>query len=166
MGFRLLTKYYDSSANFADPCSFNDGDDSSVKREKDSSVLSKSESSRIFHEVVNLIAGFFPSVTSDSPSSSPGSIPWLDVVSVPQQHDPRVFLTLFKKLAALSKEVSEHFQTTAQGKTTTSSALPGWGDIYRLSDRPDFHKAPKLNEFFAPTGEDPRFLAHNSVVSR
>ena len=58
----LARGYFDSSAgtsyvNFADPCSFHDGDDSSTKGEKDSPALGKSDSSQIFHKEVNLIVG-------------------------------------------------------------------------------------------------------------
>ena len=109
----------------------------------------KRESSQIFHEVVNLIVGFFPRANLDSPSSSTESFPWLNFVNVPQQRDPLVFLTLFEKLVAVSKEISEQFQKAVQGKKKTSSALPGWGNVYQLSNLPDFHKALKLNESFS-----------------
>ena len=69
-------------------------------------------------------------------------------MNVPQQRDPRIFLTLFKKLATGSKEVLERFQKAALGKKTLS-VLPAWGDVYLLSSLPDFHKAPKLNESFS-----------------
>ena len=49
-----------SYADFVDPCFFRDGDGSSTKGEEDSPALGKSKSSKIFHEVVNLIVGFFP----------------------------------------------------------------------------------------------------------
>ena len=86
--------------------------------------------------------GFFPRAKLDSPSSLTGLFPWLKVVSMAQQCDPWVFLSLFEKLAAVSKEVSERFQKAAQGKKKTLSALLGWGDVYRLSDHPDSHKVP------------------------
>ena len=82
----------------------------------------------------------------DSPSSSTESFPWLDIVNVPQQLDLRIFLTLFENLTAVSKEVLERFQKAALGKKKTSSALLGWGDVYRLSNLPEFHKVPKHNE--------------------
>ena len=134
-----------SGADFADPCAFCDCDDSSMKGEKDSPALGKSKSSKIFHRVVNLIMGFFPRAKSASPSSSSECFPWLDVVNMSQQGDPHIFLTLFEKLAAVSKEVSEKFRKEADGKKTTSSALPTWGDVYRLSNLPEFHEALKVS---------------------
>ena len=94
--------------------------------EKDSPALGKSESSKIFHEVVNLIIGFFPHAKLDSPSSSTESFPWRNVVNMAQQCDPCIFLTLFKWSAAVSKEVSEKFKKAADGKKTLS-ALPCLG---------------------------------------
>ena len=75
--------------------------------------------------------------------------PWLDIVNVAQQCDPRIFLTLFEKLVAVLKEVFEKFRKAAGGKKKTSSALLTWGDVYRLSNLPEFHKVPKLNESFS-----------------
>ena len=120
----------------------------STKGEKDSPALGKGESSKSFHEMVNLITGFFPCAKLDSPSSSLESFPWLDVVNVFQRRGPRIFLTLFEKLEAVSKEVFEKFRKATDGRKT-SSALPTWGDVYRLSNLPEFHKAPKLNESFS-----------------
>ena len=72
-----MRDYFDSSAgtsyaSFVDPCSFHD-DDASTKGEKDSPALGRGES-RIFHEVVNLIVGFFPCAKLDSPSSLTGVV--------------------------------------------------------------------------------------------
>ena len=99
--------------------------------------------------MVNLTIGFFPHAKLDSPSLATESFLWLDVINVPQQRNPRIFLTLFDKLAVVSKEVLERFQKAALGKKKTSSALPGWGDVYRLSNLPEFHKASKLSESFS-----------------
>ena len=99
----------------------------------------------------------------DFPSSSTESFPWLDFVNVPQQLDLRIFLTLFENLAAVSKEVLERFQKAALGKKKTSSALPGWGDVYRLSNLPEFHKAPKLNESFSRLLE--KTLSSSSTIA-
>ena len=129
-----------SYANFVGPCAFLDGDDSSTKGEKESPALGKSESSKIFHEVVNLIIGFFPRAKLD---------PWLNVVNMAQQRGPRIFLTLFEKLATVSKEVLEKFCKAADDDKKTSLALRTWGDVYRLSNLPDFYKVPKLNESFS-----------------
>ena len=137
-----------SDADFSDPCYFRDCDDSSPKGEKESPALGKGESSKIFHEVVNLITGFFPRAKSDSLFSSLESFLWLDVVNISQQRDPRIFLTLFDKFTAVSKEVFEKFRKAADNNKKTSSALPAWGDVYRLSNFP-FHKAPKINENFS-----------------
>ena len=45
-------------------------------------------------------------------------------------------------MSALSKQVNEKFQKTADEKKKTSSAPPRWGDVYRLGD------LPKLSEIF------------------
>ena len=138
-----------SGADFSDPCYFCDCDDSLTKGKKESPALVKGESSKIFHKVVNLMTGFFPHAKSDSSSSSSESFPWLDVVNVSQQCHPCIFLTLFEKLAAVSKEVFEKFCKAADIKKRTLSAFPAWGDVYHLSNLPEFHKAPELNECFS-----------------
>ena len=51
---------------------------------------------------------------------------------------------------AVLKEVLEKFWKATDKKKKTSSALPTWGDIYRLRVLPEFHKAPKLDESFSP----------------
>ena len=126
---------------------YHDFDDSSEKGE---SALGKAAFSRVFHEVVTLIAGFFPRVKPPSCSSSSLSeelIPWEDICGPSSGRDPRIFLSLFDKMSALLKQVNEKFQKAVDEKKT-SSALPRWGNVYRLWDLPDFHEAPKLNESF------------------
>ena len=124
-------------------------DDSSVKGEKGEAALGKADFSRAFHEVVTLITGFFPHATPSSSSSCVGSFPWMDICGTSLSRDPRIFLSLFDKLSVLSKAVNEKFRKTADEKQKTSTALLHWGDVYRLGDKPDFHKAPKVNESFS-----------------
>ena len=95
-----------SGATYSDPCSFCDVDDLSAMGEKESPALGKGESSKILHEVVNLITSFFPYSKSTSPASSSVSFPWLDVLGASWQCDPRIFLTLFEKLPAVSRRRS------------------------------------------------------------
>ena len=99
-----------SGATYSDPCSFCDVDDLSAMGEKESPALGKGESSKILHEVVNLITSFFPYSKSTSPTSSSVSFPWLDVLGASRQCDPRIFLTLFEKLAAVSRRCSRSLQ--------------------------------------------------------
>ena len=70
-----------SGADFEDHCAFHDYDDSSTKEEKDFPTLGKGESSKIFHEVVNLITSFFPHAKLGSPSSLWESFPWLELLT-------------------------------------------------------------------------------------
>ena len=120
-----------------------DFDDSSVKEE---AVLSKAAFSKAIHKVVSLVMGFFPCAKPDSSSSSTeDSVPWEDICVPSSGFDPRIFLSLFDKMKSLSKEVCEKFQKAADERKKASSALPRWGDAYRLGDFPDYHKALCLN---------------------
>ena len=109
--------------------------------------MGKDEFSKAFHEVISLITGFFPHLKPSSASPSNDLYPWLDVFGTSLRRNSRLFLTLFEKLSALSKEIDEKFCKAADDKK--SSALPHWGDIYRLGDFDDFFKAPKINESFS-----------------
>ena len=104
-------------------------DDSSVKGE---SALGKADFSKAFHEVVTLITGFFPHVKPSSSSSSEESVPWMDICGPSSSCDPRIFLSFFDKMSALSKKVNEKFRKTADEWKKTSIALPRWVDIYCL----------------------------------
>ena len=92
---------------------YHDFDDSSVKGQ---STLGKAAFSQAFHEVVTLIAGFFPRAKPSS-SSSPSEelVPWEDICG-PSGCDPWIFLSLFNKISALSKQVNEKFQKTVDEK--------------------------------------------------
>ena len=72
----------------------------------------------------------------------------MDICGPSSSRDPRIFLSLFDKMSALSKEVNEKFQKTTDDKKM-STAFPRWGDVYCLGDRPAFHKALKVNESFS-----------------
>ena len=60
------------------------------------------------------------------------------------RRSPRVFLNLFDKLSAISKEVKEKFHKVADDMKKASSALPQWGEVYRLGYREKFYKALKM----------------------
>ena len=124
------------------PLCYTDIDESSDEDDKDSPSLGKGNFSKSFQEMISLITGFFPHSKSSVTSSSDELIPWLDVFGNTCRCSPRVFLNLFDKLPAISKEVEEKF-------SKASSALPQWGEVYRLGDLEKFHKAPKVNESFS-----------------
>ena len=100
--------------------------------EKGESALGKADFTKAFHELVTLIMGFFPPAKLSSSSSSEESFPLMDIWGPSLSRDPRIFLSLFDKLSALSKEVNEKFRKAADEKTTMSTALPRWGDVYHL----------------------------------
>ena len=72
---------------------------------------------------MNLITSFFPRSIPASLASSLMSFPWLDVLGASQQRDPCIFLALFKKLAAVSKEVFEKFTKAADNNESFSRLL-------------------------------------------
>ena len=96
--------------------------------------MGKDEFSKAFHEVITLITGFFPHLKPSSASPSDDLYPWLDVFGTSLRRNPRLFLTLFEKLSALSKEIDEKFRKAADDKKSSSD---------------DFFKAPKINESFS-----------------
>ena len=98
---------------------------------KESPALGKPNFSRASHEVVSLIMSFFPHA---KPSSSMESYPWMDVFGSFHRHNPRIFLSLFNKLLSVLKEVNEKFRKAANNQKKASTALPHWGDVYRLGD--------------------------------
>ena len=61
----------------------------------------------------------------------------------------RVFLKMFDKFNAISKDVDHKFCLVAEDKKKVSSALPQWGQVYRLGDQEKFHKALKVNKSFS-----------------
>ena len=99
-------------------------DDSSVKGEKEASVLGKVDFSRASHEVVLLITSFFPHAKPSSSPSSLESYPWMDVFGTANRCDPRIFLSLIDKLSSVSKEVSEKFRKAVGNRRKASTALP------------------------------------------
>ena len=107
----------------------------------------KGDFSKAFHEVVTLITGLFLHVKPSFSSSSVESFPWMDICG-PSSRDSWIFLSRFDKMPALSKEMNEKFWKVAD-ETKMSTALPHWGDVYHLGDRPDLYKAPKVNESFS-----------------
>ena len=73
-------------------------------------------------------------------------------------------MSLFNKISSLSKQVNEKFQKTAD-EEKTSSALPHWGDVYRLGDMLDCHKVPKLSESFSRLLDKPMATSRLAALS-
>ena len=110
--------------------------------------------------------GFFPRAKpAFSSSSTEDSISWEDICCQSSSHDPRIFLSLFDKMNFLSKQVREKFRKVADEKKKTSSALPRWGDAYRLGDLSDYHKALKLNETFSHLLDKPVASSRHVALS-
>ena len=74
---------------------------------------------------------------------------WFDNFGVCRQRDPRVFLSLFDKLAPIKKEIEGKFAKVADDKKKATTALLAWSDVYCLGDLPDYFKAPKVHESFS-----------------
>ena len=74
-------------------------------------------------------------------------------------------MLLFDKIRFLSKEVREKFRKAADKKKKRSSALPHWGDTYRLGDFPDYHKALMLNESFSHLLDKPVVSSRHVALS-
>ena len=87
-------------------------------------------------------------------------IPWLDVFGNVRRQSPHVFLSLFEKLAAISKEVDDNFLKAAGEKKKASSSLPPWSEVYHLGNLNKFHKATRVNESFS------RLLSKTVSLSR
>ena len=111
--------------------------------------MGKADFSKVFHEVVSLITSFFPHAKPSSSISSEELYPWMDVVGTSNRHSPCIFLAPFDKLLSVSKEVNEKFRKAADDKKKAPTALPRWGDVYRLGDLDASHKAPRVNESFS-----------------
>ena len=65
-----------------------------------------------------------------------------------KQRDPKVYLLCFDRIRPIKDEVEDHVLTSARGRKNAVSVLPSWGDICRISDLLDLHKAPPVNEQF------------------
>ena len=89
-------------------CSHSDVDPDFDKGDKELS-LAKGEFSNSFQEMIALITSYFPASKPSISSDSDSLIPRLDVYGNVCKHSPLVFLNLFKKLAAIHKEVDEKF---------------------------------------------------------
>ena len=68
-------------------------------------------------------------------------------------------------MKSLLKEVREKFRKAADRRKKTSSALPRWGDVYRLGDFPDYHKALRLNESFSRLLDKPVASSRHVALS-
>ena len=94
-------------------------------------------------QMINLIMGYFLHLKPSFTSHSDDLIPWLDVFGNTRLSS-RVVLKMFEKLKL--KEVDKKFCWAAEDKKKLSSALPQWGQVYRLGEQEKFNKAPKVNE--------------------
>ena len=142
----------------ATSCSFSDIDLAFDKGDK-KSPLAKGEFLKSFQEMISLITSFFPASKPSVYSDSDSLIPWLDVFGNVRQRSPHVFLSLFEKLAAISKEVDQ-FLKAADEKVVGSSSLPSWSEVYRLGNLDKFHKASRVNGSFS------RLLSKTVSLSR
>ena len=109
--FRLAHISIDRPGTSGTACSLSDVDPD----------FDKGEFSNSFQEMIALITSYFPSSKPSTSSDSGSLIPWLDVYGNVYKHSPLVFLNLFKKLAAIHKEVDEKFLKTT---TRRRSCLP------------------------------------------
>ena len=129
----------DSVGVFADPLVFPDGDESEVK--------TRSESQGVFRQVVSLISTLLPeSRPRDVKPGDPAS--WFCGFGDSKRRDPKVFLACFDRIRSIMSEVEDRLLTSARGRKKAVNILPSWGDIYKLCDYPDLHKAPPVNEQF------------------
>ena len=65
-----------------------------------------------------------------------------------KQSDPKVFLACFDRICSVMSEVEDCLLTLARGRKKAVHILPSWGNIYKLCDYPDLHKAPPVNDQF------------------
>ena len=128
--------------------SFSDVDPTFDKGDKEL-PLAKGEFSKSFQEMIYLITSYFPACKPSVSSKSDSLIPWLDVFGNICWQFPRVFLSLFEKWAAISKEVDDKFLKATDEKKKSSFSLPYWSEVYRLGNLDKFHKAPQVNESFS-----------------
>ena len=119
------------SYSFADPLHFRDGDKSSDKGDKESPALGKADFSKAFREVVSLITSFFPAAKPSDSSSIDLSL-WFNDFGMERCRDPRVFLSLFDKLAPVKRDIDEKFCKAADEKKKATNALPNWGRCLSL----------------------------------
>ena len=97
---------------FANPLHFRDGDEAYDKGSKESPALRRSGLSPAFREVVSLIMGFFPTAKPADSSAVDMSL-WFEDFGSSRRRDPRVFLSLFNKLAPVKKDIEDKFQKAA-----------------------------------------------------
>ena len=111
--------------------------------------LPSSSSHRVFKQVVSLITGFFPAAKpKDVKPADLAS--WFEGFGDVKRCDPRFFLFfLFNKLRSIKVEVDSKVQKSAHNRKKAIGVLPSWGDVYHVSDLPEFHKAPPLNKQFS-----------------
>ena len=111
--------------------------------------LPSSSSHRVFKQVVSLITGFFPAAKPKDVKPA-DSASWFEGFGDVKRCDPRFFLFfLFNKLRSIKVEVDSKVQKSAHNRKKAIGVLPSWGDVYHVSDLPEFHKAPPLNKQFS-----------------
>ena len=62
-------------------------------------------------------------------------------------------------------DVEDCVLSSARGRKKATSFLPAWGDIYRLCDFPDLHKAPPVNEQFSQLLDKPLLSSRHIRIS-
>ena len=134
---------------------FQDGDNSS-KGDKESPALGKSGLLPAFREVISLITGFFPAAKPADSTASVDLSPWFDDFGTACCRDPRVFLSLFDKLAPVKQDIDDKFQKAADEKKKANNAVE---DLCKL------HKVPKINESFSRLLDKPVSTSHHVSLS-
>ena len=122
-------------------------------------MKSHSESQGVFRQVVCLISTLFPeSCPRDVKPVDPAS--WFRGFGDSKQRNPKVFLACFDRIHSIMSEVEDHLLTSARGGKKVVNILQSWGDIYKLCDYSDLHKAPLVNEQFSRLLDKPLAPRH------
>ena len=90
---------------------------------------------------------------------------WFCGFGIDKQHDPKVYLSCFDRIHSIMAEVEDRVLASAHGRKKAICVLPSWGDIYRISYLPDFHKAPPVSEQFSRLLDKPHASSHHIAMS-
>ena len=117
----------------------------------------------MFRQVVSLFSSLFPeSRPQDVKPVDPVS--WFRGFGDSEQCDPKVFLACFDHIRSIMSEVEDCLFTSAHGRKKAVNILPSWGDIYKLCNYPDLHKAPPINEQFSRLLDKPLALSRHIAM--
>ena len=76
-----------------------------------------------------------------------------------------VFLACFDRILSIMSEVEDRMLTSARGRKKAVNVLPSWGNIYKMCDFPDLHKAPPINDQFSCLLDKPLAPSHHIAMS-